>query len=189
AAPHRAGRVRRASGRRPCDRRSAEPNCKDRVIAGTGRWPSDIVSFRGSMSRVGGFVVFLVVALSLVGGLHYYFWARLVRDTALPAPWRQLATGLLWLLGLSMPASMLLWRSHHPLRNVLAWPAFIWMGMILILTVVIFGSDVVKLVMRAGGGLRDPERRLAMQRVLGAAAATLSAGLGALALREGTKRV
>ena len=141
------------------------------------------------MSRVGGFVLFLVFALSLIGGLHYYFWVRLVRDTALPTPWRQIATGLLWFLGLSMPVSMMLWRSHHPLRNVLAWPAFIWMGMILSLTVVIFGTDVVKLVMRAGGGLRDPERRLAMQRLLGAAAATLSAGLGALALREGTKRV
>jgi len=41
----------------------------------------------------------------------------------------------------------------------------------------------------AGGGARDPERRLMLQRVLGAAAATLSAGLGALSLYEGTKRV
>ncbi|MDB4971455.1 MAG: metallophosphoesterase [Myxococcales bacterium] len=141
------------------------------------------------MSRLGGIVLFLVFALSIIGGLHYYFWARLVRDTALPAPWRQLATGLFWFLGFSMPVSMVLWRSHHPLRGLVAWPAFIWMGMILILSMVLVGSDVVKLAVRAGGGLRDPERRLMFQRVLGAAAATLSAGLGALALREGTKRV
>ncbi|MGZ3425530.1 MAG: metallophosphoesterase [Polyangia bacterium] len=141
------------------------------------------------MSRLGGFIVFLVIALSLIGGLHYYFWARLVRDTALPAPWRQLTTGALWLLGLSMPASLLLWRSHHPLRALVAWPAFVWMGMMLILGMVLLGSDVVRLLVHAGGGARDPERRLLLQRALGAAAATLSAGLGALALREGTRRV
>jgi predicted MPP superfamily phosphohydrolase len=141
------------------------------------------------MSRLGGFIVFLVIALSLIGGLHYYFWARLVRDTALPAPWRQLATGALWVLGLSMPATLLLFRSHHPLRSIVAWPAYVWMGMILILGLVLLGSDVVRLLVHAGGGARDPERRLLLQRTLGAAAATLSAGLGALALREGTRRV
>jgi predicted MPP superfamily phosphohydrolase len=141
------------------------------------------------MSRVGGFIVFLVIALSLIGGLHYYFWARLVRDTALPAPWRQLATVTLAALGLSIPATMILWRSHSPLRSVLAWPAFVWMGMLLILTLVVLGADVVRLLVHAGGGARDPERRLLLQRVLGAAAATVSAGLGVLALREGTRRV
>lgn len=140
------------------------------------------------MSRVGGFIVFFVIALSLIGGLHYYFWARLVRDTALPAPWRQLATGTLVALGLSIPATMILWRSHHPLRNALAWPAFVWMGMLLILTLVVLGADLVHLAVHLGGGVRDPERRLLFRRVLGAAAATVSAGLGALALREGTRR-
>lgn len=141
------------------------------------------------MPSVGRIVVFLIVALSLIGGLHYYFWARLVRDTALPAPWRQLATGALLVLGLAIPATMMLWRSHHPLRNALAWPAFVWMGMMLILMLVVLGTDVVRLIVHAGGGARDPERRLMLRRVLGAAAATLSAGLGVLALYEGTKRV
>jgi predicted MPP superfamily phosphohydrolase len=141
------------------------------------------------MSRLGGLIVFLVIALSLIGGLHYYFWARLVRDTALPAPWRQLATGALWLLGLSMPATLILWRSHHPVRSLLAWPAFVWMGMLIILGTVLFGADLVRLVIHAGGGARDPERRLLLQRTLAAAAATVAAGLGALAVRQGTKRV
>jgi uncharacterized protein len=142
-----------------------------------------------AMSRLAGFLLFLAFALALIGGLHYYFWARLVRDTALPAPWRQLATAALWALGLSMPASLLLWRSHSPLRRLVAWPAFVWMGMILILAVVVFGADVVRLLLRLGGGVRDPERRLLLQRALGGAAAAVSAGLGALALREGLARV
>jgi predicted MPP superfamily phosphohydrolase len=140
------------------------------------------------MSR-GRIIVFLVVSLSLIAGLHYYFWTRLIRDTALPAPWRQLATGVICALGLSVPVTMILWRSHHPMRNALAWPAFIWMGMLIILTVTLLGADVVRLLVHAGGGARDPERRLYLRRALGAAAAAVSAGLGAVALWQGTRRV
>lgn len=141
------------------------------------------------MSRVTGFVVFLAVAITLIGGLHYYFWARLVRDTALPAPWRTMATAALWLLGLSMPATMILWRVRHPLSKAIAWPAYVWMGMLLILAVVVFAADVVHFLVRVGGGVRDPERRLWLKRVVFGGAATVSAALGALALREGTRRV
>ncbi|HEY2746350.1 MAG TPA: metallophosphoesterase, partial [Polyangia bacterium] len=142
------------------------------------------------MSSVGRIIVFLVIALSLIAGLHYYFWARLVRDTALPEPWRQVATGALWVLGLSMPFTMIVLRgSHSPLRRIVAWPAFIWMGMLIILGLVLAGSDVVRLIVHAGGGARDPERRLFLRRALGASAAALSAGLGAIAVWQGTRRV
>jgi predicted MPP superfamily phosphohydrolase len=139
------------------------------------------------MSRLGSILFFFAVALSLVGGLHYYFWARLVRDTALPSPWRQLATAAIVALFVSMPATMLLWRAHTPLGRALAWPAFIWMGMLLILPLVLLGADLVHLLVHAGGGARDPERRLVLRRALGAAAATVAAALGALAVREGTR--
>ena len=141
------------------------------------------------MPSVGRIIVFIVIAFALIAGLHYYFWARLVRDTALPAPWRLLATGALCVLGLSVPVTMILWRSHHPMRNALAWPAFIWMGMLIILTVTVLGADVVRFLVHAGGGARDPERRLLMRRALGAAAAAVSAGLGAVAVWQGTRRV
>jgi predicted MPP superfamily phosphohydrolase len=139
------------------------------------------------MSRIGGMVLFFVFALSFIGGLHYYFWARLVRDTALPPPWRQLATLALWVLGLSMPMAMILWRTHSFLGRRLAWPAFIWMGMLIILPTVLLAADAIRLLFHLGGGTSDPERRLLFKRALGAAAATVAAGLGALALREGTR--
>src|SRR5438477_258347 len=41
------------------------------------------------MARI---LIFASVSLSLMFGLHYYVWARLVRDTGLPPPWRALAT-------------------------------------------------------------------------------------------------
>src|SRR6266536_1387555 len=103
------------------------------------------------MARAGSIIVFLAVALAIIGGLHYYFWARLVRDTALPSPWRQLATAALWILALSMPATMILWRTHTPLGKALAWPAFVWMGMLVILPLVLLGADVIRLIVRAGG--------------------------------------
>lgn len=141
------------------------------------------------MFRLGTFLVFLGIALTLIGGLHYYFWARLVRDTALPPPWRQLATWALIALGSSIPLAVFLLRTHHPLKGALTWPGYVWMGMLLILTVAVFGADLVRLVVRVGGGVQDPERRLLFKRALAAAAATASAGLGALALYDGLKRV
>jgi uncharacterized protein len=139
------------------------------------------------MSRIGSIVLFALFALSFIGGLHYYFWVRLVRDTALPQPWRQLATATLWILGLSMPMTMILWRTHSFLGRRLAWPAFIWMGMLIILPTVLVATDALRLAFHFGGGARDPERRLLFRRALGAAAATVAAGLGALAIREGTR--
>lgn len=141
------------------------------------------------MPRVGVIIVFLGLVLSVIGGLHYYFWARLVRDTAMVAPWRQIATAALWMLAVSMPVSMFLRRGRLAIGRIIAWPAFVWMGMLVILATTLLAADFVRLVMHAGGGLDDPERRLLVVRVLGAAAATVAAGLGVVALREGTKRV
>ena len=51
-------------------------------------------------------IVFSLVASVLTGGLHYWFWARLVRDPAMPAPYRVVATVALALLALSIPLTM-----------------------------------------------------------------------------------
>jgi hypothetical protein len=36
------------------------------------------------MSRVVSFALFFSIMLTIVGGVHYYFWVRLVGDPALP---------------------------------------------------------------------------------------------------------
>ncbi len=36
------------------------------------------------MARLLPFLTFVVIALLLLGGMHYYVWARLVRDPQLP---------------------------------------------------------------------------------------------------------
>ena len=58
------------------------------------------------MARLLPFLVFLVVALSLVGGMHYYLWARLVRDLQLSQPVARALTASIVVLGVTMPAAL-----------------------------------------------------------------------------------
>ena len=44
------------------------------------------------MSR---FLIFIAVALALLAGIHYYLWARLIRDPQLPQPWNGVLTVML----------------------------------------------------------------------------------------------
>jgi uncharacterized protein len=81
------------------------------------------------MSRFLQFALFFSVVLLLDAAVHYWYWARLVRDTDLPAPWRYLITVLLLILALSLPLSMMLSRTVPTewVRFALTLP-MIWMG-------------------------------------------------------------
>lgn len=46
------------------------------------------------MPRALSFVAFFAVALTVAGSLHYYVWARLVRNLALPVVWHRVLSGL-----------------------------------------------------------------------------------------------
>jgi predicted MPP superfamily phosphohydrolase len=148
------------------------------------------------MTRAVGFVVFLLVALLLLGGIHYYLWLRLVRDTALPAPWRASATMALFLLALSGPASMLLVRQLPPgSGQVLKFTAFLWMGLMFLLLVLLLVSDGVRLVSIAGAKalsqpalLEDPQRRVLLARLLGAGIVAGTLLLGAVGMHRALGR-
>src|SRR5262245_39619546 len=91
-------------------------------------------------------LVFLLIVLGIVGGLHFYFWARLVRDTALPVPWRAWATAALVALALSLPASFLLMRRlPRAWSSVVAWPIYTWMGVMFLLFVLLLAADAIRL--------------------------------------------
>ena len=47
------------------------------------------------MPRPLQFVIFFAIAISLVFGLHYYLWLRLVRDAALTGFWARAVTVIL----------------------------------------------------------------------------------------------
>src|SRR5262245_41028076 len=110
---------------------------------------------------------FLIVVISLTFGLHYYVWARLVRDAALPPPWRMVATVALVLLGASLPLSFLLVRTLGPRAGrFLAWPAYVWMGLLLFLFFLLVTGDLLRFLAGPllGDKLRDPERRRMLAR-------------------------
>lgn len=129
--------------------------------------------------------VLLSVMLLMTGAIHYYLWARLVRDPAWPAPFDTIATVLIVLLGMSIPITMLLFRvwSRDAIRP-LAWTAFIWMGTMFLLLVATVGSDLVRKViaMRSGESLLDPERRVALSRATAAIAALAAGALSLLSV-------
>jgi uncharacterized protein len=131
------------------------------------------------------FFIFLAVALSLVGGMHYYIWARLVRDPHLPLGWTRALTVSVIALGVAMPATLLASRLLHTsaVRPAI-WVAFVWMGVGFLLVAFLGIADLGRLVAFAIARVRgptdpDPERRLLLARTLAAGVGGVVAGLSA----------
>jgi predicted MPP superfamily phosphohydrolase len=146
------------------------------------------------LTRVFGFILLISVVCAIVGGLHYYFWIRLVRDTQLTGPARHAATVATVALGLIIIATPLLSRLVPRVGRVLAWPGFLWLGMMFILAVILAGTDVLRLgawaVGRVSGHpLFDPSRRTFTARILAGAALTAVTGVTAAAVQAARGRV
>src|SRR6266404_2894498 len=140
------------------------------------------------MSRLGSLVLFIAVLIGIIGGLHYYLWARLVRDTRLPAPWNAIALGALLALGAAIPTAMFLGRIYPALRKFLVWPAYIWIGVMFLMFVSLLGGDILRILRWSGtklvgGDAVDAERRTLIARIVGSLALGLSGGLALLGMR------
>ncbi len=142
------------------------------------------------------FLIFIGIAVLLMGGLHYYLWARLVRDPALPQPWRLIATVAIIVMALSAPAMMVLRRAigEHAISDLLYWPAMAWLGTIFILFFTTLSVDLVRVMIWGAGKLvgtapPDPERRLFLARLAGGAIAMVGAIATGAALRSALSRV
>jgi predicted MPP superfamily phosphohydrolase len=143
------------------------------------------------MSR---FLIFIAVVLAIAIGVHWYLWARLVRDTHLPSPWNGLVTAALVALAINIPLGLAVGRRVPALRGVLGWPAFVWMGVMFLLFVGLLSADVLRLVgalaRRAAGDVAaDPARRTALARLAATAATALAGGLGGVAVRAARREI
>jgi len=139
-------------------------------------------------------MIFLLVVLAIVGGVHFYLWTRLVRDTHLPAPFRVWLTASVIAFAVAMPATLLLLRRLPATWSALAaWPVFVWMGMMFLAFVVVLAGDLVRLVVllgaRVGGSELDPGRRLLLARVLGGGAGAATGALGAYGIHLARRRL
>lgn len=129
------------------------------------------------------YVIFFFVALLVMGSAHYYVWARLVRDAALPPPWSRVGTALVAALFVLLMARFALARVvSRSVGAPFTWIAYTWLGLVFFLVLSLAVSDLAKVVWSLRTPPRsatpaDPERRQAIARLFGGAAAL--AGIGA----------
>jgi uncharacterized protein len=137
---------------------------------------------------VSRFLTFIAIAIAILAGIHCYIWMRLVRDPRLPAPWNGISTAALIVLAVGLPASLLLGRHFPDLRRVLAWPLFIWLGVMFLLLCILVSIDgargIASIARRLiGSDPIDQQRRTFVSRMLAAGASVLAAATGAFAVR------
>ncbi len=144
------------------------------------------------------FALFLAVSLAVVGGMHAYLWARLVRDPALPEPWRRAATALLVLLAVALPVGVAALRlAPRPFSRILPAVALTWLGVAFMLCCAILALDAARALAHAGAWLADlaratpeppadPERRRFVARAIAGGAVLATGGAAAYAFRSAT---
>jgi predicted MPP superfamily phosphohydrolase len=129
----------------------------------------------------------LVILGAVAGGTHYYFYARLARDTALAAPWRQLVAWGLVLLAVSVPLSFFLQRALSPgVARVALLPTYLWMGLMFLLLLALGAADGVRALWSAlaqwlpagAAPPADPARRVFLARAVNGGAALAAAAAG-----------
>ena len=146
------------------------------------------------MSRLLSFALFFTVMLTVVGAVHYYVWARLVRDLALPPVWHRALTLALVSLFVLVPLSFFLRRTGAAWTVPLVWVSSVWLGLLLLLFVVLGATDLGRGLWALGARLAsapppDPERRVALARLFGLVTVLFTGGLAAVAVRAGLARV
>ncbi|MFD8644890.1 metallophosphoesterase [Streptomyces zaomyceticus] len=93
------------------------------------------------------FLLVLIVVLALLGAVHWYVWRRLVRDVttrgSLP---RRLGTAAVVALPLLSFAALGSSRAGAPflLQQVVAWPGFLWLALLLYLTLALVVGEAVR---------------------------------------------
>jgi predicted MPP superfamily phosphohydrolase len=146
------------------------------------------------MSRVLSFALFFTIMLSLVGAVHYYLWARLVRDVALPAVWQRTLTTALILLFVLIPTSFFVRRSGAAWTLPVIWVSSVWIGLMFLFFAVLSVADLarglVTLASRLGEApATDPERRQLLSRAFGLLVVLVAGGLSVAAVRSGLAKV
>jgi len=141
---------------------------------------------------VGRFLTFIAVAFSLLGGIHYYLWRRLVRDPAWRPPWQLVGGVLVGLLAASIVLSLILGRGAGDVRKLLAWPGYVWLGVMFLFLVALAALDLLRLAAllarrAAGAAALAQDRRLFLAQISAAAVTSIVAATSAIALRAGRR--
>lgn len=93
----------------------------------------------------------VVVVLTLLAGVHWYVWRRLVRDTTREGgAARKAGTVAAWVLPLLTVGALVSGRAGAPFRveQVLAWPGYLWLAVLLYLTLALVVGEAVRPLLR-----------------------------------------
>jgi predicted MPP superfamily phosphohydrolase len=128
-------------------------------------------------------ILFSLVASAISGGIHYYVWRRLVRNTGLGRkPTRRLAIVFVTFF-VSIPASMWLVRLGAPtLGYSLGWIAFFWMALVGLSAIALAAIDLARIPLALARRMAlkpdapDPARRAALARITGGVSLAAASG-------------
>ncbi len=90
--------------------------------------------------------VVVVVVLIVIGLVHFWLWKRLVRDTIRSGAVRRAGAVLFALLGALIPLTLTLVRGDH--ARWLAWPGYLWIGLLLYLILALLVMELVRIAVR-----------------------------------------
>ena len=96
-------------------------------------------------------IVFLLVVLAALVGLHWYVWRRLVRDTtAGPGLARRIGTAAFVAWPVLMIGAFVAERGGAPfwLQRTLAWPGFLWLALFIYLGLALIAGEAVRPLLR-----------------------------------------
>lgn len=109
-------------------------------------------------------VLFALVAFAVVGllsGVHWYLWRRLVGDTtARGGLARRAGTVAAVVLPLISVGALISGRAGAPfaLQRALAWPGYLWLALVLYLTLALLAGEAVRPLLRRWLERRDASR-------------------------------
>jgi predicted MPP superfamily phosphohydrolase len=147
---------------------------------------------------------FLLVVALLVGVIHWYLWARLVRGTTRPGGWRRAGTILTVLLGLLVVATLAGRTLPMAQQRLLAWPGYLWLSVMFLAFVTLLVLEIPRLALRPWArrsgskgtgqhenvqqgappaGAPDPSRRLLLARSAAIVAGLTAVGTTAVGAR------
>lgn len=131
--------------------------------------------------------MFVVIVVAVLGLIHAYAWARLVKHTTVPGRTRRVLTAVFLALTTLLFATLFLPRTVGlRLPPWLAWPGYLWLGLVVYLFLTLLALEPVRLALR-GWVRRGPppapdsraavNRRVFLARTGAVAAGVASAGL------------
>ncbi|HET8734213.1 MAG TPA: metallophosphoesterase [Anaeromyxobacteraceae bacterium] len=135
--------------------------------------------------------MFFGVALAIVGGMHFYIWTRLVRDTDVGEPWRRLLTVGIAAAAVAIPVAFVAMRARSgALADGFVFGAMLWMGVAFLLLSSLVLVDLGRLAVSGVGALADwlrhapeappdPERRRLVARAVAGGAVLVAGGAAA----------